>query len=474
MRKALIAVCLLFVLGVGGIAAVHADVNGVKDQVVITEKILYGDKAAAEGLTIRAEATMDSHLHWNTDYTIGAEPVTKTEFVFAKEDRWGDYETDGLYMASYHQLYDIDGQDWENADSPEGLSGLSLAYWEFLQTLEIGEEKDKLIRIGDYYDYYPFRFTLELPNFYMDFDRVDSIASGTEQAENMRALEAKLQEYIKIPVMEEENIRISLYRSGEKQASRRGMGSGEGDFYHGEIYNAVTHDACYFIISNRSRDGKKIDLSQVPGGYGIHVLPYTYSDSEPTTVDVEGIKMGYPLDEESELLWFDTTPDKKRLLLMTKETNGDCLLRVIDCDGMKTLQETVLYTVTEERQPYVEDCRDNYILIRTRDGGIILLEERPDGTFERMLDIPVEEHQQVSDGFHTSLWDGERLVLAVPLNVQHRDEGELCGFAAAVYDRTGPLFVGKYTSSLDTKSYDYYDPRNCTLWSVDPLHLSWK
>lgn len=474
MRKALIAVCLLFALSVGGIAAVHADVNEVRDQVVITEKVLYGDKAAAEGLTIRAEARLDKYLHWNTDYTIGAQPVTETEFVFAKEERWGDYEPGGLSTASYHHWYGIDEQDWENADSPEGLSGLALAYWEFFQTLEIGEEKDELIRVGDYYDYYPFRFGLELPNFYMDFYHMDGVAAGTEQAEIMRALNARLQEYIKIPVMEDETIRISLYRSGEKQASRRGMGTGEGDFYHDGIYNALTADACYFIINNRSRDGKLMDLSQVPGGYGIHILPYTYSDDRPTTVDVEGIKMVYPLDEESELLWFETTPDKSRLLLMTKETNGDCLLRVIACDGMKTIQETVLYTVTEERQPYVERCQDNYILIRTWDGSIILLEERPDGTYERVIDIPVEEHQQVSDGFHTTYWDGEKLVLAVPWNVQHRDDGELCGFAVAVYDKTGPLFCGKYTSSLDTKSFDYYDSRNCTLWSDDPLHISWK
>lgn len=474
MRKALIAVCLLFALSVGGIAAVHADVNEVKDQVVITEKVLYGDKAAAEGLTIRAEATMGNYLHWDTDYTIGAQPVTKTEFVFAEEKRWGDYEPGGLSTVSYHQWYGIDDQDWENAVSPEGLSGLALAYWELFQTLEVGEEKDKLIRVGDYYDYYPFQFGLELPNFYMDFYHVDGFAAGTEQGEIMRALTAKLEEYIRIPVLEEETIRISLYRSGEKQAGQRGMGTGEGDSYRGQVYNAITDDACYFIISNRSRDGRPVDLSQVPGGYGIHVLPYTYSDSEPTTVDVEGIKMVYPLDEESELLWFKATPDKSRLLLMTKETNGDCLLRVIDCDGMKTLQETVLYSVTEERQPYVEDCRDNYILIRTWDGSIILLEERPDGTFERMLDIPVEEHQEVSDGFHTSLWDGEKLVLVIPLNVQRQGEGKLSGFAVAVYDKTGPLFCGEYTSSLDTKSYDYYDPRNCTLWSDDPLHISWK
>ena len=49
MRKALIAFCLIFVLALGGIIAIHAEVNEVRDQVVITEEIIYGDKSAAEG-----------------------------------------------------------------------------------------------------------------------------------------------------------------------------------------------------------------------------------------------------------------------------------------------------------------------------------------------------------------------------------------------------------------------------------------
>ena len=88
MRKALIAFCLLFALAVGGMIAIHAEVNEVRDQVVITEEIIYGDKAAAEGLTILAQAALENgHLNWDTTYTIGEQPTSSTKFEYSSEHR---------------------------------------------------------------------------------------------------------------------------------------------------------------------------------------------------------------------------------------------------------------------------------------------------------------------------------------------------------------------------------------------------
>ena len=52
--------------------------------------------------------------------------------------------------------------------------------------------------------------------------------------------------------------------------------------------------------------------------------------------------------------------------------------------------------------------------------------------------------------------------------------GDNCGFGVGVYDKTGALFVAKYTSSLDTKTYSPYDGNNCFLWSENPLRISWE
>ena len=52
MRKALAILLVLVILSASGIIAAHAVVNEQRDQVVISENVIYGDKVAAYGLTV--------------------------------------------------------------------------------------------------------------------------------------------------------------------------------------------------------------------------------------------------------------------------------------------------------------------------------------------------------------------------------------------------------------------------------------
>lgn len=474
MRKALIAFCLLFAFSMGGVAAVFQSVNAVRDQVVITEEVLFGDKADVEGLTIRADAALDNgHLNWNTTHTIGTHSSTVTEYFFSPEapERSADYAPQGVRLNN-HSEYMVD--DWQDAESAGELSGLALAYWELMQVAPDGEEISRTIRLGDYCDYYSLGITVELPNYYLD-DSWGRYQSGvTEgQVENMKRLYAALEECLKIPVLPDETLEIHLTRSGDHVYSW-GSGSGAGERYNPWCLSAVTEDACYFAIYNYSTENNLMDMSQLAGGFGIYRFPYRYSGENTVTMtEPDKLEMVYPLDEESALSWIDTTTDGSRLILVTREKNGDFLLRIIDCSSMETLQEEVLYNEAE-CAPYTHDCRDDYIIIRTTEGGLILLEEVGDGTFERKLDLDLKEEEMLSYGFHTTHWDGERLVMVYPLSYLDNQDNDNCGFGAAVYDESGVLFIGKYRSSLDTKTYAWYHGENCFLWSNDCLHVSWK
>lgn len=108
--------------------------------------------------------------------------------------------------------------------------------------------------------------------------------------------------------------------------------------------------------------------------------------------------------------------------------NDECLLRVIDCATMDTLQELVLYQVTESRSPAVETLREGCIVLRTWDGGLIVLDENEQGLYDIAIDIPLTEEEQINSGVGATLWDGERLAMAVPLHSMHRDTEELSGF----------------------------------------------
>jgi len=477
MRKALIVMALLFALGAGGTAAVFARVNEQRDQVVLTERILFGDVSRAEGLSVTAKSHMDGHLHWATTRIIGAQPETKTDFRFtAGEEREYnfDYEPEGLRVLNLHDRAHRSGE-WREGENGEGLIGLDLAYWELFQQAQPGEEnKETIIHIRDYYDYYPIEVSVQLFNYEFNSGSDAYYLAHNDAMENeMRRLTQALQDYLKIPVLQTETVYISVDKREDGQMGGYGFGSGDGDHFWMQTYNALTEDGCYFILSNRSADGVIMDFDRIPGGYGIHKIPYELnSDHNVERVDVEGISMVYPLAEDSQILWFTPEADRDRLLLLTLEEERDYVLRVIDCADMSTVQE-ILLASGEERGIHSYVCRDGYLVLRRADNGLVVLEER-DGLYETVIDIPLTEEEQITYGVGVTLWDGEKLAMAVGNQYEDRQNGDMCCFSAAVYDSTGAIFGAKYTGSLDTKNYDYYHSLSCRLVEKDPISLEWR
>jgi len=92
MRKAMILALLVLLLCLGGVYYAAATINQNRDQVVIEEEILYGDKACAEGLTALVHTTLDYHLFWDTTYVLGEVPVTQTEYRFSAKEESPDYD----------------------------------------------------------------------------------------------------------------------------------------------------------------------------------------------------------------------------------------------------------------------------------------------------------------------------------------------------------------------------------------------
>ena len=223
MRKALIVMALLFALGLGGTAAVFAQVNGQRDQVVLTEEVLFGDRANAEGLAVRARADIDGHLHWDTTHIIGEPSVTITDFRYtaeAERDWW--FEHSGIGFEYLHNQ--ISRNNWMDAQSADGLSGLDLAYWELLQETKPGEDKERVIRIGDYYDYYPIRISLDIPAHI--YGEQGEWLSDREEPENEIALlEEKMGELFRIPVLPDETMHISVGKHENGSLGSTGSGS---------------------------------------------------------------------------------------------------------------------------------------------------------------------------------------------------------------------------------------------------------
>ncbi len=64
MKKVYALITALVFLSCSVISVVAATINSERDQVVITENILYGDRSAADGLEIKTKNHLGYRLYW--------------------------------------------------------------------------------------------------------------------------------------------------------------------------------------------------------------------------------------------------------------------------------------------------------------------------------------------------------------------------------------------------------------------------
>ena len=82
MKRSLACFLLLLVIAVGGSAAVFSQIFSKRDQVEITQETVFGDPAAAEGLTVTIPAGYRDQLFWETTCNLGEKTGADSSCVF--------------------------------------------------------------------------------------------------------------------------------------------------------------------------------------------------------------------------------------------------------------------------------------------------------------------------------------------------------------------------------------------------------
>lgn len=464
MRKSTFLFMLLFILGIGGICYMHVTVNARRDKVTITETVLAGDPSVIESVTVKTKTHYDNHLFWNTTYRAGNHPITETEYTFSAEALYDERPVDyrGVYLETYME-YGLDLRQ----DKSE-LSGLAVAYRDMYDALEPGEEMSKIVYIKDYYDFYPVCGYIELPGLHADF-----MGAETNMVTGMELYEVEqLQEYFKIPVLEEQTREISVQK-GTGNSMGSGSGSTESDEYYMYTYNALGKDACYFTFDTHSYEGKVMDMSYLPEGYGIYCLPYATDEAGKSSVDLEQLSMAYALDPNVWILDFEINTEKDKLLLTTQE-NGIVYFTVIEIETMKTLQKL---EIAELKDTFIMQFAsyEDFFVWTFADDRIALASVNEAGEYQ--LEFVVETdlpHQMLYYGNTENVmdWNGEQLVISSFIMDEYGFH-DTCGFHISVFDKKGLAYCGQYTSSLDTAYGKRYDSR-CMPVDYAPISVSWE
>lgn len=469
MKKIICLICILALLSCGGLVTVAVAVNQNKDTVTITEAVRYGDVTLADGFAVDLQVHYDEHLIWDTSYEKDGVETTDTEFRFSPHEMmWArEYRPDPVKISvSFESAPDITAPI-------ESLDGLARAYREIFDQIEPGTEVSKKVYVKDYYTYYPLFIRLELPNNTIWGDE-RWLSDGSGFVNGEQELYEKFSAFFRIPVEEEEYIEVVVDRDQSNGMMTQSVSSDHLQLYSESV---MTEDGmCYFTLYNKTVDGRAMDSSLIPGGYGIYSFrfgdPGTYSKSG---VDLDSLKMAHSLDEQINVLHLSSNKEQTKLLLFTEEAEK-YFFSVIDRDTMELSQKIEL-----PGWGGISEYDDFLVVVGEQ---LSLLAVTEDGLYELRFSISIEHPEcQALMKLTTEAsmdYDGEHLIAANWLMEQEYNWTQTCDFYLLICGPEGLGYYGVYRNSLavNQSPENYHDdclPVNDGWGTEDgSINVQWK
>lgn len=473
MKRLVAFALILALLSVGSFCMIGSVISEEKANVEITENVLFGNRSYAEGVRVMTRAGYDDHLFWNTTHTIGESSKTETDFEFHYFEHYDSQERN--YSGITLDVYLKYGLDLRTP--PDECKGLQKAYRELYDATPQGSTGKKMIRLQDYYDYYPVRVSFDLPGIVWQGNDYDSF--DYEFYKNERAVWDKFNEYFKIPIPEDlPGFEISITKGIDSIGA-----SGFAIDYYFNATSTFSDSAIFFAIRNKysaenGKDEQYIDTSRIPGGYGIYCLNYQnvrdpdksegskthlYSGYE-TGIVQSTLTTVFPLEQHQEVIYMTMSNDNKSLLVFTLE-HSIMYLTVIDVEAMSQKQKIKIGEIDQYSFHELDEC----IVIRGVE-NIAVIDKEADGHCRLAFAVKrnsIDKNHSLT-GYATAMaFDGERLVIVERAAEEHRRTPGLCGFEVAVYISSGLVYFGEYHNSISSAS----DPGDYTT-SCDLIEYS--
>lgn len=484
MRKAGIVTIILFLLCSFGVYVGAMDIYKERNQVGFTEQVIYGEREAINGMRVKFGTTYKYHLLWDTVYDLkeNGETETKTEYGFSIFSNYN-----GRFNPQYNGVnleiqpsFSVEYSDY-NKDKGFDKKGIGLAYQQLFETIEAGGEGEKEIYLKNYLDYYPITGNLDFPYMSVNLDSIYRVNQKSDY-KNETYIAKKIQEYFKIPVLEEETFMIHMRKNENGSISSLGGGSTESDSYYMNVFNKLTENACYFTFDTHTREEKIIDTSHLKEGYGIYCLPYEeikYNEKGEFLsggIDIDNLKMVYPLEPEIKIVAIETNKNETKLLLHTIEEEI-YMLTVIDIKTMELLQKLEIMDwnggTLGNFSIYNEDDF-MAIMIGGTELAVVSLEEKEEYKLQFVCNLKIDEIPWF-DTYRSAVdFDGEKLVMTGQVrDGVYGTMEDTSNFYLAVYNKEGIVYYGEYISSLttgkDADSYNYH----CRGTDYVPLKVEW-
>ena len=414
----ILALCSTAVLAVGW----HS-VYALRNRVEVTEMTLSEGGNALEGLEVTLHTQSNDRLHWDSVYQAGQEDGAKTSFYYTPQQSWP-------FLPRHRAIY-ID-----NITSYDGLpkeySGIYELLQDVAQRAPAGETYVETVSLADYYATYPLTVSLLLSNY--SYRRGEVFQDRTMQENN--DWDKLIQSYFQIPVAEGHQIKVVLQKNTAgtvtkcevRAVSEPGRQSESGI----QSESVVSDDRCYFTMGP-TMDGRLLDFSGAPGGYGVWC--FDYNKEKPQAVGTV-IRNFYPVDlSQATIEKLGLTPDGRHLLIVTCESER-LWLTVLDAASGELLQKFDLMDFDWRDHMFEIFCQDDVIVVMCFNGRFTLL--TPSDTGYEVAFSGVYQSPDLSDSLVFAFGQGKLAVADAD------DDSESERYKLSVFDATGLLFTGMY------------------------------
>lgn len=281
MRKSLVISGMILVAACIVLLCVCRKIDSEKENIIVTEETIWGDSEAAFGITLQIASCLNdpiiwgnkrpkklnAHVLWDTVYTIGSREGAESVFTFLPKEQ-GQLEVQGekyiecILRQSYGTVYTGNTDEAVSFDETNVWFSMPEIIFDVAGRTEAGEERQEIVRIGDYYEYsYP------IGGFEIRNQNTQDITSSRQGL-----VCEYLTDFFHIP-------------PGEDTAEVKVEKNEEGELTYFHLYikdayeilsaSAVGEKGGYYIYSCTDKDGNAMDRGQ---NKGIFYIPYTWKD----------------------------------------------------------------------------------------------------------------------------------------------------------------------------------------------------
>lgn len=399
-------------------------ISGEKENMAITEQVLYGDRAAAKGWSFAVSTECcNNRLLWDTAYTIGSGQGAQTEFTFVPgQAEYEVPETEELWLYPSTDFGMSSTGKIELRD--EDLYGFAKLFQAVADRTKKGERHTETVRVADYYAFYPLELEMQFPAY-----------KGTQLWGNMSEASRLMTDFFRIPVAPEHKVEVTIEKNTLGEVTSLSSWSVEG-MKEITVYGVFAKEGCYLLYE----------------GKGLCLLPFREKE-DGTEICYPEISVIYKLPAERKALALKWDAEQRNLLLIT-EKEGQLILSVLEKDTMTVLQELTVEGSAEDStggsavQSF--SVQEEGLLIQTEDGRFCFLEQKHDADqtgiiYEKKVTGDFYEASETERFARNFVWHWNGSTLAVAAS----REALRNSVVLAVYSAEGREFTGLYAHSGD-------------------------